>query len=563
MPDENAPQTGHCPKSGRIAFLFVAGASLAAAWLVCRRLIPAFGPMGWDESIHALYGLIIADDLRRLDWLSLLYDTYRQVYWPPLHSWLSGMFFLFDGPTDFAARATSAACMAVMPPLLYLTARQLSPKHGVTAGILAAWLAITSPAILRYSSLCLLEMPGLTAVALTLFFWTQLTTRQTSARRYMLVGLGILACFFAKTNYGILLGLALVVSEIVGSRDGFRKLLTKRYFFIGLPVVATLALWFAYPAKLLETWELLVSKPWGVEESYGVEGLLYFPRAFVKLSGSAWVAIAYAACVLAGFWRWRDPRIRLLVVLVTLQFAIGELHHTKLSRHLLPIYPAIFLLAGLSGAACWHGLLGSRAGIRLWAGRLVVVAAAIHSATLPWHVPLPLVTPSYRDLAREIAPVIKRPGIGLAVIPWDVCSPCVEWLLVSEHAALAPQQATSAAQRAQATKLAGTLRSRRVPRLLANMLLPSVERYTGEGQLPVVVRIEPVTPTLLAELVNRRDLDRLAILRVATDPATTQEPPVTTSLLRRVSSIPMNLRVDEAFSKKDQTLHAQLDIYAK
>jgi hypothetical protein len=563
MPAEHSQPTGSWRKSDRIAFVFVVGASLTAAWLVCRHLIPALGPLGWDESIHALYGLIIADDLRRLDWVGLLYDTYRQVYWPPLHSWLSGVVFLFAGPTDLTARATSAACLAVTPPLLYLTARRLSPRHGVTAGLLAAWLAITSPALLRYSPFCLLEMPGVTSVALTLFLWTHLTTRQSSARWYMLVGLGILAAFFSKTNYGILLGLALVVSEICGSRAGFRNLLTRRYFYIGLPVVTALALWFAYPAKLRETWELLVNHPWGVQESYGVEGLLYFPRAFVALSGSAWFAVAFAVCVLAGCWRWRDPRVRLLVVLVALQFVIGELHHTKLSRHLLPVYPAVFVLAGLAGAVCWHGLLASSTGIRLWAGRLVVIAAAIHSATLPWHISPWTVTRSYRDLAREVAPVIKPPGKGLAVIPWDVCSPCVEWLLASEHAAMAPQQASAAAQRTQATKLAGALRHWRGPRFVANMLLPTLERYTGEGELPVVLRGDKITPTLVAELSNRGDLDRLAILHLAPDSTSQQESPLAPSLLKRVASHPMNLSVNGPFSDSLRTLNARLDIYKK
>lgn len=563
MPAEHSQTTGSWRKSDRIAFVFVLCASVTAAWMVCRHRIPALGPLGWDESIHALYGLIIADDLRRLDWLGLLYDTYRQVYYPPLHSWLSGVVFLFAGPSDLAARAISAACLAATPPLLYLTARRMSPRHGVAAGLVAAWLAITSPALLRYSSFCLLEMPGVASVALTLFLWTHLTTRQSSPRCYMLVGLGILAAFFSKTNYGILLGLALAVSEICGSRAGFRNLLTKRHFYIGLPVVTALALWFAYPAKLRETWELLVNHPWGVRESYGIEGLLYFPRAFVTLSGSAWLALAFAVCLLAGCWRWSDPRIRLLVVLVTLQFVIGELHHTKLSRHLLPIYPAVFLLAGIAGAFCWHGPLSSRTGIRLWAGRLVVIAAAIHSATLPWHVPHSTDTRSYRELARKVAPVIKPPGKGLAVIPWQVCSPCVEWLLISEHAAMAPQQASAAAQRAQATKLAAALRRWRGPRFVAIMLLPTLERYTGEGDLPVVLRGDGVTLTLVAELSNRGDLDRLAILHVAPDSTSEQQPPLAASLLKRVCSHPMNLRTGGPFSGDVRTLHAKLDTYKK
>jgi len=65
-------------------------------------LIALGGTLGWDESAHALYGLLIAHDLSQHDWISLLYDTYRQVYWPPLYSWLAGLLFLFTGRTTAA-----------------------------------------------------------------------------------------------------------------------------------------------------------------------------------------------------------------------------------------------------------------------------------------------------------------------------------------------------------------------------------------------------------------------------------------------------------------------------
>ncbi|MCS7003233.1 MAG: hypothetical protein NZ518_10335, partial [Dehalococcoidia bacterium] len=82
-------------------------ASLGVAAIILVRVIIPSGTMGWDEGYHALWGARILADLRQGDALAFAYDSYRQVYWPPLHSWWMAFWFAIAGETTVVARASS------------------------------------------------------------------------------------------------------------------------------------------------------------------------------------------------------------------------------------------------------------------------------------------------------------------------------------------------------------------------------------------------------------------------------------------------------------------------
>lgn len=123
-------------------------AGCVSAWVVYSRLVLPSGALSWDESAHALYGLLIAHDIETRDWVSLLYDTYRQVFWPPLHSWLTAAVFLAGGVSDAHARLGSVFAYALLPLILYLAGERLSGPRGWIAGVVAAGLAMPSPLVL-------------------------------------------------------------------------------------------------------------------------------------------------------------------------------------------------------------------------------------------------------------------------------------------------------------------------------------------------------------------------------------------------------------------------------
>src|SRR3989454_5929118 len=109
--------------------LVLSGAIATSALLFVRRVWPdpAFA---WDEAYHALYGVLIADELRQAQWLSLAYDSFLEVYWPPLHSWyLAGLFLLF-GTSRVVARAGSLAALVAAAAVAYATGCRLATAVG-------------------------------------------------------------------------------------------------------------------------------------------------------------------------------------------------------------------------------------------------------------------------------------------------------------------------------------------------------------------------------------------------------------------------------------------------
>src|SRR5579872_4982170 len=63
--------------------------------------------LGWDQAAHSYWGLILYGDILNGQWLSALFDSYRQVYWPFLHSWTLAASYLSIGPTPVASRIAS------------------------------------------------------------------------------------------------------------------------------------------------------------------------------------------------------------------------------------------------------------------------------------------------------------------------------------------------------------------------------------------------------------------------------------------------------------------------
>jgi 4-amino-4-deoxy-L-arabinose transferase-like glycosyltransferase len=354
-------------------------AALAVAamvgWVIYLRLVLLHRPPGWDEAAHSLHALRIAHDVRTGDALAFLLDSYRQVYWPPLHSWMVGAAFLLAGPSMDAARAVSVLAFVLLAPTLFVIGRLSAPRHPALAGGVAAALALSSPGLIVYAAQSMLELPGLLMMGVTTLIYCWLERHPGAPpRRHALLGVAIMATYLTKSNYGILLILALALTKLVDARFRVGRLFTRANLMAALPVVVISALWFAYPPKITATWDAMVNQPWGGEAARGVAGLLFYPRALSQLVGGRILfVVLWVALVLA----WRAPRtpgVRLLLALALLQFAIAELHHTKLTRHIMPMLPAMYVLAGVAVADLRERSRGRvAAGRLLWAGVAAVI----------------------------------------------------------------------------------------------------------------------------------------------------------------------------------------------
>ena len=448
-------------------------------------VLPERAP-AWDEAAHALQGALIAHDLRTLDPMGFLFDTYRQVWWPPLHSWLLGGAFLVAGESLEVARGVSVLALVLLAPTLFLIGRTVEPRHGILAGSVAAALALTSPGLLLFAAQSMLELPGLLAIAATMLAYCALKRDPGApARAHALLGVGTVLAYLVKTNYGILLVLAIVVSKLIAVDFRVRRLATRQNLYAALPLAIFCLVWFAYPPKIVSTWNALVNQP-SPGEVQERAGLWFYPRAIAAFSGSWWMsALLWGG--LATAWKSRDkPGVVFLVVLSVSLLGIGTIHPTKAARHILPVLPALFVLAGVAAAELWGWLRTRGRSIRIAAIGLVACLAALHSATLARRDWFPTESRHMNDvlayvsgLSHENGPVLVIGTMGTSPAP-----PVIDWHLAAVENLLPVTAGGAAMDPRRERRLAHTIHGAPVPELLRL----SARRVLGRYDAPSAMR---------------------------------------------------------------------------
>ena len=484
-------------RSGRagvaVATAVVLVLSSIAGWLVFSVFVRPDRDPRWDEAAHALLGALVAHDLRAHDLTGLVLDTYRQVWWPPLHSLGLGFAFLMAGTSMETARALSVVAYVMLAPVLFLTGRLVAPRKRTLAGGVAAALALSSPALVTYAAEVMLEAPGALAIGLTMLLYAWLERSPGAPpRAHALVGVAVVLTYLVKTNYGVLVLLAIILTRLLEARFRPRPLLARRNFHLLLPIALFAVVWFAYPAKAVSTWNALVNLPTG-EEVGGLAGLLYYPRAFVDLAGSWWMALLLCAGLAAAWTMRREPGVAFLAVLALTQFTLGEFHHTKAVRHVIPMFPPMFVLAGVTAARLWSRVSAYGGSVRFATAAIALGVASLHAATLArreWTPPEPrdgtAVERHVAALARLHAPVLVLGTRAAYPMP-----PGIDWHLVARERVFPVTAAGSAMDPRQDRELARRVAEAPLPELLRARALGVLERYdapSGSRSLHVADR---------------------------------------------------------------------------
>src|SRR5262249_43232579 len=152
--------------------------------------------------------------------------------------------------------------------------------------LVAAVLTLTSAPLLASATAVMLEIPALLALVITLYARFVLWRDSPRPAAHVVLGVAVMITYFLKSNYGLLLLLALTADALIEARFRLRRLFTREHAFALAPVVMIGALWFAYPPKITATWAMLVNAPVGPASIWSADGLLYYPRALVRQSGS-------------------------------------------------------------------------------------------------------------------------------------------------------------------------------------------------------------------------------------------------------------------------------------
>ena len=456
--------------------------SLIVALSIYTEVIRQSGDFGWDEAAHALRGLIIARDLKQGDWLGFLYDSYRQVYWPPVHSWLTGIAFLIGGTSTTAARTVSLVAFVMAAWAIYLAALQMEKQDGDVAATVAATLFMTSPSLIAFAGQSMLEIPGLLFLILTFLVYFKLNSGVHQPRDYALLGLAVSATYFVKSNYGALLVIAIFTVSLIEAGLRPSQLLTRANLYAVLPLLVLFPIWFAYAPKLTETWRTLINQPFGVTEPYGPEGLLFYPLGFLRVSGSAWILGLLLISLLVALKFRQDKNVKFLITLVLIQVLIGQIHHTKVDRHIFPTLPALFLLTGHVLARWWRWSEQVNKGVKRWLPRLCTALIVASSINLFVAALRPSSTSYDTETIRSIVAAVPADGTTLLIGSSDIRNPSpppLDWELVADENLLAASQTGTTADWEAVQNIISAMHSGNFPDWVKDAILPLVNRAEG------------------------------------------------------------------------------------
>ncbi len=444
-------------------------------WRIYTMAILPDGLPHWDEAAHALKGILIFKDIEQGDWLGFFYDTYRQVYWPPLQSWFVGAAFLISPLSMVSARTISLVVFLLAALLFYITGLNMRQRYGEIVATIAVILFLTNITMASHAAEVMLEIYGILFLIITFLLYFVLTKNPNESRFHFLLGLSVAATYFAKANYGILLFTVIVIETLIYVRLHVRKVLTRQSFFFLLPLILIFALWFAYPPKITSTWQALRNVPFGVQNPYTVVGFLFYPRALLTMAGSSWMLALWVAVFVSSFWYWEDRNIRFLLILITLQFLLGQIHHTKVIRHHLPILPAIFLLTGYMLTQFW--VIGKN-GAKYWLPRLATAGLLTVVTILFWLTFQVGSSKTDQALISYLSEIARTQDSSLFIGSMDLTQPSpplLDWDLVAQEKVLDISQSGVIMHYEQ--DLAAQAFFKKIPSLfLQNTILPVLQR---------------------------------------------------------------------------------------
>jgi len=404
---------------------FVAGVLTLLSAVIGRevfvRLIAPAPPLNFDEAAHSLPGYYILRDILALDLRALWGDFHIQTLWPPGFSLLQAPFLGVLGISDDSARLFAylmlVATVMMGCALAYEIAPELAPVAGLTSGL----LALSAPGWLFVGSWAMQETP----VAFVTFvaFWTFLRAlRSRRMRWFFLTGFALYFLFLTKFNYAAFAIAAVGVVDLgqrlrrvnaaaEGTRAAQLVAELPTILALYLPLILGILFWFFGGTDIVPTevkWRdfrfFVINEDSGYP-FWSAENLLFYVRTTTDwLMPSPLLALA---TVIGAGWaalRWRHPGVALLAIFFGLGFVLATVHPLKSQRYITPLFPSLWLLAGLGFA---HGVARLQLMPRWRTALSIVVPFAV--AVWSWWAWLPRLQPVWAgDLARDLRDAAQR-----------------------------------------------------------------------------------------------------------------------------------------------------------
>ncbi len=356
--------------------------ALAVAGFVYFYLVLPQAPFSWDEAHHSIFSLMIARSVLQGDWQSFWHYTGIQIYWPFLHSWLSSIFLIVGGFSYSSARFTNVLTGFFSIILIYRTGLRLREKNSQAVGIITALLLVLSPMFLFFSATAMIENLGLLLFLILIRLQLMILDKQ---RKLLLIVTGIVLSllYLTKYIYGIFFGVGLIcfwISLLLFPQPGLGKKWVLRYFFWVLSGFLVIwGIWFfippaAIPAKFgVLLFRIGDTGGWNPHEFTRLENMLFYLRALLyTYTFSNGIYVLYLAGICFGLANWKNPKIRLLVLLFFANFIPMSLISNSQERFIYVCTPALFLLSAVFCVELWKRLNNARL-VFILVGGLVIL----------------------------------------------------------------------------------------------------------------------------------------------------------------------------------------------
>ena len=365
-----------------LAFLVLLSLCACQCAFVFVRLLVPRGDPGWDAAHHSMLGLMMYSDIMHQRWISFAFDTYRQVYWPFLHSWFLAVSMVIFGPTLAAARGVSLMAYALSAVLLGLLGYRLVPERSFLRGIVAVWLWLTAAGFVQAFAVEALTESLAIAMTLASLLALERACANKSGRAFAWAGIWAMATYFTKTDYGILvIAATLLVLASTAWQSRLPDDLVRLRLYL-TPVLILSFLWFVYLPKIPATISALTNFPYGPPR-WSIPGVLYHFRELMRWSDSFWLFVILIACFL---WSWRSGKsavMKVILAYISISLVLHTISQTKDPKHIVKLLPLFFLLAGFQVERVWNAIrrpsLGKKA---QWVFAAVLIVAAISRLTM-------------------------------------------------------------------------------------------------------------------------------------------------------------------------------------
>lgn len=324
-----------------LRWIALAGLSVFVFWLI-RLVFFETSTFDSDEADHANAALELYHALGSLS-LSTIYESIvRQVFYPPLHSFLVAPFYFIFGPSHFSSRIPSVLIYVLSAFLIYSSLLRAFPGKR-DESLFAATLVILCPMAVYNGVLCMLEPVGLLLVGVMLHLFIGFER----SKRYSRIGFAVTLIAVVLTKYNFAVILFASVGSVFLVQLIYRKVEFRELLVLALMTLLPIAGWF-----MIVEWDCIRSF---IEDqpahSFGVWSLkntLYYPKIFLlnHVSHPA-IGILSAFLALCGAWSYRErPVVQFAASTVFWSLAVLFFTTHNGSRHFLLASSSIWFLSG-------------------------------------------------------------------------------------------------------------------------------------------------------------------------------------------------------------------------